>query len=490
MNIHNSARRESARGHFLGGLFLLVLSAYSNAEQQTLTLEAAINSAIQNEPWLRGNLHRQNSIESMSIAAGTLPDPKVSIGIANIAADSFDFGQEAMTQFKVGVSQMLPRGDSLAIKQQQLNLLASEYPFQREDRKAKLKVMVSKIWLDVYKAQQSIVLIEKDRGLFEQLADVAQASYASTIGKTRQQDIVRAQLELTRLDDRLTMLNQKKEVGLQKLSERLSDYFSDDYYLRGHDLLKSDAERSLNDFNLSSDGSLLQISSLMVTKEMPNIEALFPQGVLSKEKISTQELFEYLAGHPSVVALDQRIKASKSGIALAKQKYKPEWGINASYGYRDDNPLGQSRADLFSIGVSFDIPLFTGNRQDKQVESAVSKSSAIKTQKWQLLRKMIASVQATQTQLQRLNQRQFLYQNKLLPQMHDQAEASLSAYTNDDGDFAEVIRAKIAELNASIDALGIDVERQKNIVQLNYFFIGNTGEIVAPEENRNIGEIK
>lgn len=479
MNIRNTAMQESARGHFFCGLFLLLLSAYTNAEQQALTLDAAINAAVQNDPWLQGNRYQQNSLESMSIAAGTLPDPKVSIGIANIAADSFDFGQEAMTQFKVGISQMLPRGDSLAIKQQQLNLLASEHPFQREDHKAKLKMMVSKIWLDVYKAQQSIVLIEKDRGLFEQLADVAQASYASTIGKTRQQDIVRAQLELTRLDDRLTVLKQQKEVGLQKLSEWLSSYF-----------LEGSKEQLAKNVSLLADDILLQTSPKMVTKETPNIDALFPEFFLSKATISNQELFEFLVGHPSIVAFEQRIKSSKSGIALAKQKYKPEWGINASYGYRDDTPLGQQRSDLFSIGVSFDIPLFTGNRQDKQVQSAISKSSAIKTQKWQLLRHMIASVQATRTQLLGLNQRQMLYRDKLIPQMHDQAEASLSAYTNDNGDFSEVIRSKIAELNASIDALGIDVERQKNIVQLNYFFIGSADKKISQIENRNAGEIK
>ncbi len=485
MNIHHSARRASTRGRFLCGLFLLVQSTFSNAEQPMLTLDAAINSAIQNDPWLQGNRHRQNSIELMSIAAGTLPDPKISIGLANIATDSFDFGQEAMTQFKIGVTQMLPRGDSLAIKRQQLKWLASEYPFQREDRKAKLKVKISKIWLDVYKAQQSIVLIEKDRGLFEQLADVAQANYASTIGKTRQQDIVRAQLELTRLDDRLTILSQKKEVGLQRLSEWLSDDL-----LEGDGFLQKDVERSSKVLALSSEHFLFQTSSLMVTKKMPDIKAQFSELFFSKTEIGSQQLFESLAEHPSVVALEQRIKASKSSIVLAKQKYKPEWGINASYGYRNDNPLGQERADLFSIGVSFDIPLFTGNRQDKQVQSAVSTSSAIKTQKWQLLRKMIASVQATRTQLLRLEQRQLLYRNKLIPQMRDQVEASLSAYTNDDGDFAEVIRSKIAELNTSIDALDIDVERQKNIVQLNYFFIGNIGEFTTLEENKNIGEMK
>ena len=47
---------------------------------------------------------------------------------------------------------------------------------------------------------------------------------------------------------------------------------------------------------------------------------------------------------------------------------------------------------------------------------------------------------------------------------------NLGAYTSDDGDFAEVVRARIAELNANIDAMVLEVERLKLIAQLNYFF--------------------
>ena len=54
--------------------------------------------------------------------------------------------------------------------------------------------------------------------------------------------------------------------------------------------------------------------------------------------------------------------------------------------------------------------------------------------------------------------------------MASPAEASLSAYTRDDGDFAEVVRARIAELNARIEALDIDIARLQTITQLNYFF--------------------
>ena len=102
----------------------------------------------------------------------------------------------------------------------------------------------------------------------------------------------------------------------------------------------------------------------------------------------------------------------------------------------------------------------------------------------------MAAFETQRTQLLRLNERQTLYKERLLPQMQNQAEASLTAYTNDDGDFAEVVRSRIAELNASIDALEIDVERQKSIVQLNYFLMKNVKEITLDnhQTTQSLGE--
>ncbi len=442
-------------------VIFLVYPVGADAGDNFLRLETAVREAQRNDPWLIGNQHSQDAIESISISAGTLPDPKMTLGLANLATDSFDFNQEAMTQFKVGVSQMFPRGDSLGLRQKQLELIGSQFPFQRGDRKAKVVVAVGQLWLEAFLAQESIALIEKDRPLFEQLADVAEAGYSSTLGRIRQHDIIRAQLELTRLDDRLTVLRQKQETFIEKLSEWLSNYFIEEY------------------LDESKTQAPVAWSSLALDRELPDITMLNGSLYTAKREADPQTLYEFFSKHPSVAVLDQKIEASKTGIELARQKYKPEWGINASYGYRDDDQFGNDRSDFLSVGVGIDLPLFTSNRQDKQVESAQSQAAAIKTEKWLLIRKMIADFEKARAQLNRLNERQELYKNELLPQMREQAEASLTAYMNDDGDFAEAVRARIAELNALIDGYSIDVARQKTIIQLNYYFMENADDIIT-----------
>jgi outer membrane protein TolC len=460
-NIHYKGRK-------FAGLSLLTLACFStyaqnsapqasvksNSAVEILSFSKAIKAAQTNDPWLTGNRYKQSAIVSMSKVADTLPDPKVSISMANVPTDGWDLNQEGMTQFKVGITQMFPRGESLALKNEQLKKESQAYPFQRQDRQAKVAVTVGQLWLDAFRIQQTIALIEKDRSLFEQLADVAQASYSSAFGKTRQQDLVRAQLELTRLDDRLDLLGQQKNRFEGQLLQWISDYAPD---------VAAENKISINS---------MALHGINLGADFPQIDLLKSNLILAKAWQQPEDLIPLFNQHPSVIAIDKKVNAVKTGIKLAEQKYKPEWGVSASYGYRGDDPMGRSRADLFSVGVTFDVPLFTENRQDQEVKAAVYQTEAVKTDKLLLLRQLLGAYSKGKGRLTRLNDRQKLYRETLLVQSHDQAEASLTAYTNDDGDFAEVVRARIAVLNAEIDALNIDIEQQKIYLELNYLFIG------------------
>lgn len=430
-------------------LSLVLQSGLSSTASAALSLPQAIALAQQQDPWITGSEYRQRALEAQSIAAGSLPDPVISAGFANLPTDTFNFDQEAMTQFTVGVSQALPRGDSLELRRQQLGTLGQQQPYQRADRRARVAYEVSGLWLDAWRARESIRLIEGDRDLFEQLVDIAQSNYANALGGTRQQDLVRAQLELTRLEDRLLVLHEQLEIARSQL---------------GQWLLPPD--------QLDGLASLQPLS-----KGLPTTALSSPELFSGVQAVPPQRLAEELRDHPAILAQDSKLQATGTSVDLAQQQYRPQWRLNASYGYRDDDPMGNDRADFFSVGVAFDLPLFTDKRQDQQLQSAQATTESVRTERALLLRRMIAEFNTHRARLLRLEQRKALYSSRLLEEMSEQAEASLAAYTNDDADFAEVVRAKIAELNARIDALGIDVERQKTIARLNYFFAASP----APE---------
>ena len=119
----------------------LVVSAAATANG--ITLEQAVLMARDSDPWLAGSEYRQRAVEALGTAAGSLPDPMLSLGLANLPTDTFEFDQEPMTQFKVGVSQTFPRGDSRQLQRRRLSVLGASHPLQREDRRARVAVTVA-----------------------------------------------------------------------------------------------------------------------------------------------------------------------------------------------------------------------------------------------------------------------------------------------------------------------------------------------------------
>ncbi|CAN0604868.1 unnamed protein product, partial [Ectocarpus sp. 12 AP-2014] len=186
-------------------------------------------------------------------------------------------------------------------------------------------------WLQVYRAQRAVDLIESDRSLFDYLVDLTRSRYTSVQGATQQQDVVRAELELTRLEDRLYRLRTLQEQSLATLVGWLTD---------------------------SQFGSEF-VSITSVSEEAPSVVLVTP----ALTTLSPVALDAFLADHlqqsPRVRSLDQRIAASHTDRELAEQAYKPGFSVNASYGYRDDTPMGDTRADFFSVGVALELPLYS-----------------------------------------------------------------------------------------------------------------------------------
>jgi outer membrane protein TolC len=424
------------KGHRVAcGLFACLLLG-TTASAAELTLEQAVDQALAEDIWLTSSRHNEAAKQAMAGGAGALPDPKISLALANMPTDSFDFGQEGMTQFALGISQMLPRGATLELKEQRFSQEAELQPLMRQERRAQVRLQVSQLWIDAWRARESLQLIHGNRRLFEQLQDVATSSYAVALGRTRQQDVVRAQLELTQLDDKIHRL----ELQHDTLRSRLSEWLA----------ASSDQEPRLTEVRLAKVDPALQLDRRLPVQTEGDGRARF------------------FIQHPSVVLIDQQINLAQTDIGLAEQSYKPAWGVSASYGYRGDDPMGQDRADLFTLGVSMEMPLFSSRRPDAEVASATSRSEAVRTDRLLKLRQLLAAHDTSMAALQRLNERLSLYRKQLLPQTTQAAEAALNAYTRDAGDFAEVVRARIAELNARLAEIEILAEQQKQIAQLNY----------------------
>ena len=421
----------------VGLIFVFIIGTLAPVKAQvadSLTLENAIEQAIINDDWLAANENRENALREEAIYIGQLPDPKMMVSLMNLPVNSLNFDQEPMTQFRVGINQSFPRGNTLDLSQKQKLQQSDVNPYLRNERVASVTLRVTQLWLDSYLFQESINLINNDRNLFEQLVETTDSRYRNAAGPARQQDLVRAQVELTRLDDRLTALQQKLENSRQQLAQWIP----------------------------------YQLVMIRITPELPDLSS--PNVVIT----DLDDASNVFKRHPQVKAIDKQIDVSQTSVELAKQSYKPSFSLGASYGYRDNGPFDMKRDDFISFEVSFDLPFFTEKRQKPKVEAANFRASAVKTERILLFKSLFASYQQAISQLSVLEERRTLFNETLLAQIEDLTEATLSAYTADEGDFEEVMRAYIAELNAKIEVLGIEVERQKILAQLNYLLTIST----------------
>jgi outer membrane protein TolC len=398
-----------------------------------LSLDRAISLAQANDPWQQGSQLRESALAAEAISASTLPDPILSFGAANLPTDSFDIRQEGMTQTSIGITQRLPRGDSRLLMSTQKRQLSQQQAMLRADRRAKVAVTVSQLWLEGYRAEQSMALIERTRPLFEQLRTLSRSNYGAGLARAEQQDIISAELALSRLDDRLLMLQQQRDTARDQLSEWL-----------GTEAITAFSTDTFRDIRIRD--------------------------------IKDRRLASALQAHPAIRAIEQTIAVAQSDVALRQEQYKAEWAVNAKYANRADDPLGNDRADLFSIGVSVDLPLFTAKRQDQNLSAAQARAEANRTDKALLLRKMMANLKTQLNRLQGIDERLTLYNSRLLREARKQVSVNLNAYQNDKGDFREVIQAQIDALNVDIDALNLRIDRQKTSVNIAYLLAGEHHE--------------
>ena len=123
---------------------------------KTYSLNEVIQLALEKDYWLKSSHFNQKSMEEKSISDGTLPDPKFYFDFQNIPTDNFDLNKESMTQFKIGFSQKIPRGETLKLKSKKTKLISEIQPFEREDRKRKMQVKVSNLFLNIYNINKKI----------------------------------------------------------------------------------------------------------------------------------------------------------------------------------------------------------------------------------------------------------------------------------------------------------------------------------------------
>lgn len=418
---HTERKKARIKLLAIGLVLLLPVGSYA---KQGLSITMAEQIALQYDPMIKSYDQRMASFNEQAVSVNTWPDPKMRFGILSLPTDTYDLDQEPMTQIIVGYQQMLPRGDSLDYMVRKMRAKADQSQADMVLRKRQVMLNTRKAWLETYLQEQMEKIVLENRHLFKQQVEVSQSLYGS--GKSNQQDVLQAELELSLLDDQLQKIIATKKESRSALAQWVGDEAAG--------------------FPLESG------SSLFSDMDVNNI--------VNRNLLQQHPMFKKQAA--SVV---DRVQ----DVSLAKQKYKPQWGFDVSYGIRDGyNMDGSDRADFFSALVTLDIPVFNEDRQDRELAASKKELLSESYKKQDLHLQLVVQLEQAQARWQQLTERLELYDQRVLKQARENARAALNGYQSGVVPFLTLTRARSAELKARLQRLQLYVEKAQVYAQLRY----------------------
>lgn len=404
-------------------LIALIFNGLSFSTYAEITLEVAEQIALERDPVIQANQAKADAFREQAVSANTLPDPRFKLGLMNFPTDTYKRDQEPMTQIQVGIEQMIPRGDTLEIKSRQAIKSGEAADAMVENRRRMIRMNVRTAYLELVYWMHAEQVVNRSNILFNKLVDITQSQYAS--GQQRQQNVIRAELELGMLADRLDEIKSKQDATRAKLAKLIGS----------------------------------ENAGKRITGSLPGLTSV-PTEAMQLERLHQ---------HPLIKGEDAKVAGSQYGIELARQGYKPDWMVGLNYGFRDgNNPNGTERPDFVSAMLSFDLPLFTGDRQNKNVAASRLRHQASLQAREDQVRELQRELSETLSDWRKLGDRLQRYDKTILPQAHENAKAALFAYQNRQGEFTALMRARIMELETELKHLRLRINHLKSHAKLLY----------------------
>ncbi len=385
-------------------LTTLFFSAVGANETHFLTLQAAVNIAVQDNPNLAQIQARSEAMAAIPSQVGTLPDPVISFNALNLPVDTFDVNQENMTQLQTGLSQVFPFPGKLALREESAKYEAKAAVHDVTEARWHLLRDIKKNWWALFYLDRSLEILSLNRKLLQQFVEVAATKYE--VGEGLQQDVLLAQLELSKLLDNEIKLNgARKRVEAQL--NALLDHSADQKIL-----LPKAVEESIPP--LLKEPSLFQLADRY-------------RALLASRRES--------------------VNAARSRVDSAKKDFYPDFKVGAFYGVRDDLPSGQSRADFLSLKLSMNIPIFAATKQQKAVDQRnkelMQRRYALQDE-WNEVRTQISTAYGN---YQQYKQQAELFKGGIIPQARQTVASMLAGYQVNKVDFLNLVRSQITLYN-------------------------------------------
>jgi len=358
-------------------------------------LSGLIKEALENNPRLEAAVQRTLAAEKAIPQSGALPDPQLTLGAMNLPVNSFAFNQEPMTGKLVSLMQMFPFPGKLALATDMAEYEAAAVKFQQQEVRNQIIQMVKRAYYDLYAIDRARETIEKNKALMKQFVQVTEIKYAT--GSGLQQDVLRAQVELSKLEDDLIMWEQKRVAGTALLNALLNRDPDSRFEVTSQDL------------------------------------------ALPKDPLPLVSLSEVEERRPLLRAWKERMGRAEAAVKLTRRDYWPNFTLGTSYNQRDNLANGMIMHDFFSVTVSLNIPLYYKRKQGAKVAEKELDRAAVAAEYENARAGVLAEIESLKADLERNRKRVELYQGGILIQAQQSLESALAGYQVGKVDFLTLI---------------------------------------------------
>ncbi len=365
----------------------------SNATPQLrgteVSLQDLLEVALAHNPTIKSATERYKAQQARVPQARSLPDPTVSVGwMGNIAP--FSVQQNDPSSYRgLTVAEDFPYPGKLKLRGQIADRDAEAGWWDYEQTRRQVASDVKVAYYDYFYYTKAIEITEKDKDLLQKLASIAQELYR--VGKGMQQDVFRAQVQVSRIDQKLIVLRQQEETSRVRLNT----------------LLYRDPESPL-------------------PPPAPFTPAEF--------HATLSDLYALAHQNDPGLERDRRmIEGNRFAVNLARKAYDPDFSVGYTYWQRPLMP------DMHGVMVGINIPIFF---RTKQREGVIEAAHSLTGAQRDLDERMTTvNFEIKQEYLAASASRDLsnLYSKAIVPQSSLALESSMSAYEVGKVDFLSML---------------------------------------------------
>jgi outer membrane protein TolC len=394
---------------------LLSAAGIAAGEEPIIRVDPLVQEAMERSPKILAARERHAALKEKIPQAGALEDPMLGFGVVNLP-NNFNFNEEDMTMKEISVSQKFPfpgkRGLSEEVAAKEAEAGAAEV----DDIANQVVRDVKTTFYDLSHVHRAMEVTQRNKSLLEELAKITGTRYS--LGQGIQEDVIRNQVEISKMVDDLIMLEQKKRALAAKLN-----------YL-------------LNRPQKSPVGQPAELD--------------FSRVAFSIEELQQQAIED----NPMLKALKQEIAARRKNVELAKRDYLPDFSLKFAYGQRED------RLDMYTGMIEMSLPIFIQSKQERKVAEGHADVRSAQAKYDSAQNEILYMIADMGSMVQRLERKNELYRTGIIPQARLQIDTAMSAYMVNKADFMTLLDSRMKLYRYELEYHDALTEYEKSLAAL------------------------